>query len=165
MVHILCWNAPSTKLQLKERVQQDFRRPVIFIIRLYCTWATDQRVSKFHRVVRINFFLFCLMWRFPSLPLDFTVLHNDPATPQDHCGRWRIRTRSPLFLLPWSDTLRSQIFELKVLITQRILNQNRKFYNLLVTGSGRFELRKRLQVDNLVGLSLSKKHLSYTETV
>ena len=54
MVHILCWNAPSTKLQLKERVQQDFRRPVIFIIRLYCTWATDQRVSKFHRVVRIK---------------------------------------------------------------------------------------------------------------
>ena len=31
--------------------------------------------------------------RFPPLPWDFTVLHNDPAVPQDHCGRLRIRTR------------------------------------------------------------------------
>ena len=33
------------------------------------------------------------MWKFPPLPRDFTVLHNDPAASQDHCGRCRIRTR------------------------------------------------------------------------
>ena len=29
----------------------------------------------------------------PPSTLRFTVLHNDPAAPQDHCGRRRIRTR------------------------------------------------------------------------
>ena len=28
----------------------------------------------------------------PPLPWVFTVYHNDPAAPQDHCGRCRIRT-------------------------------------------------------------------------
>ena len=37
---------------------------------------------------------FCLRSWFPSLPLRFsTLLHNDPAAHQDHCGRCRIRTR------------------------------------------------------------------------
>ena len=42
-------------------------------------------------------FLFLLFW--PQIEvspstLRFTVLqHNDPAAAQDHCGRWRIRTR------------------------------------------------------------------------
>ena len=35
---------------------------------------------------------FCLSFRFPSLPWDFTVLHKEPAVPQDHCGRCRIQT-------------------------------------------------------------------------
>ena len=30
---------------------------------------------------------------FPLYPQIYTVLHNDPAAPQDHCGRCRIRTR------------------------------------------------------------------------
>ena len=30
----------------------------------------------------------------------FTVLHNDPAAPPDHCGRCRIRTRDLLPLEP-----------------------------------------------------------------
>ena len=38
-------------------------------------------------------YFFGLRWRFPPLPWDFTVLHNDPAAHQDHCCRCRIRIR------------------------------------------------------------------------
>ena len=43
--------------------------------------------------VYIMYIFFDLRWRFPPLPWDFTVLYNDPAAPQDHCGRCWIRTR------------------------------------------------------------------------
>ena len=55
---------------------------------------------------------------------------------------------------PGYDTPGSQIFLLKIWITQRILNQNRKYFYPLVSGTGRFELCKKLEVENLVGLSL-----------
>ena len=36
----------------------------------------------------LTFFVyFGLRWRFPPLPWVCTVLHNDPAAPQDQCGR------------------------------------------------------------------------------
>ena len=41
----------------------------------------------------IYIYFFGLRWRFPPLPWVFTVLHNDPAAPQDHCGRCRNRIR------------------------------------------------------------------------
>ena len=62
-------------------------------------WAHATIVATIgHRVKRAtNYFIFCiffcLRWRFPPLPWTFTVLPNDPAAPQDHCGRNRIRTR------------------------------------------------------------------------
>ena len=45
------------------------------------------------------FFIFFFLPFWPQIEvspstLRFTVLqHNDPAAAQDHCGRWRIRTR------------------------------------------------------------------------
>ena len=46
--------------------------------------------------IYLYFLLYCLfVWpqvEVPPLPRDFTVLHNDPAAPQDYCGRCRIRT-------------------------------------------------------------------------
>ena len=41
------------------------------------------------------------------------------------------------------DTLGRQIFGLKIRITQRILNQNIKYFNPLVSGTGSFELWKK----------------------
>ena len=56
---------------------------------------------------------FGLRWSFPSLPWDFAVLHNDPAGPQDHCGRCQIQTWDlcPRSLLryQWANT--SHIFK------------------------------------------------------
>ena len=46
--------------------------------------TTDKKHSDY------NYFFFCVRGRFPSLPLSFTLLHNDPAANQDHCGRCRI---------------------------------------------------------------------------
>ena len=41
-------------------------------------------------------FVFFLAWGggLPHYSWAFTVFHNDPAKPQDHCGRFRIRTRN-----------------------------------------------------------------------
>ena len=50
---------------------------------------------------------FCLRGRFPSLPWDFLLYHNDPAARQDHCGRCRIRTQElcPRSLVLYQATL------------------------------------------------------------
>ena len=55
---------------------------------------------------------------------------------------------------PEYDTQGSKIFGLKIRKTQQILNQNRKYFNPLVSGTGRLEIWKKLEVENLVGLSL-----------
>ena len=39
-------------------------------------------------------------------------------------------------------------------LTRQILNQNRKYFNLLVRSAGSFELWKKIKDENLVGLSL-----------
>ena len=39
------------------------------------------------------FVVFLRQVKVPTLPWDLTVLHNDPAAPQDHCGKCLIRTR------------------------------------------------------------------------
>ena len=42
------------------------------------------------------FFFFTFIWHQVEVPpstLRITILHNDPAVPQDHCTRCRIRTR------------------------------------------------------------------------
>ena len=41
---------------------------------------------------------------------------------------------------PGYGTPGSQIFGLNIRITQQILNQNRKYFNALVSGTGRFQL-------------------------
>ena len=62
---------------------------------------------------------------------------------------------SKYFDSPGYHTPGSQFFETKIRITQQKLNQNRKYFNPLVSGPGRFEiLKKKLEVENLVGLSL-----------
>ena len=50
------------------------------------------------------YFIFASGGGLPTLPWDFTVLHNDPAAPQDHCGWCRIRTRDlcPRSMVPMS---------------------------------------------------------------
>ena len=35
-------------------------------------------------------YFFGLRWNLPFYPEIFTVLHNDPAVPQDHCGKCQI---------------------------------------------------------------------------
>ena len=55
---------------------------------------------------------------------------------------------------PAYDALGSQIFGLKIRITLRIFNRNRKYFNPLVSSQGWFEWWKKLEVENLVGLSL-----------
>ena len=39
-------------------------------------------------------------------------------------------------------------------LTRQILNQNRKYFNLLVSSAGSFKLWKKIKDENLVGLSL-----------
>ena len=56
-------------------------------------------------------------------------------------GVWYPReTDSPGYHTPGS-----QIFGLKIRITQWILNQNRKYFNPVVSGTGRFELWKKTE--------------------
>ena len=56
------------------------------------SWYSDIVISTI-QYVHIFFIFLALRWRFPPLPWDFTVLHNDPAAPLDHSERCRIRTR------------------------------------------------------------------------
>ena len=48
---------------------------------------------------------------------------------------------------------------IKIRITQRNRNQNRKYFNTLVSGPGWFKWWKKLEVENLVGLSLQMREL------
>ena len=57
---------------------------------------------------------------------------------------------------PGYHTQGSKIFELKIRITRQILNQNRKYFNLLVSGPDWLEWWIKLEVENLVGLSLKE---------
>ena len=69
--------------------------------------------------------LFCLMCRFPFLPWVFlnTLLHNDPAAHQDHCGRCRIRTKDqfPKSLVRYQRATTSQMNILPLLFNIRTL--------------------------------------------
>ena len=45
------------------------------------------------RIAEELFFFFGPQVEVPPSTLRFTVLHNDPAAPQDRCGRCRIQTQ------------------------------------------------------------------------
>ena len=47
----------------------------------------------------------------------------------------------------------SEFLDTKIRKTRRNLHQNRKYFNLLVSGPCRLELRKKKQVENFVGMS------------
>ena len=63
-------------------------------------------------------YFFGLWWRCPPLSGDFTVFHNDPAAPHDHCGRCRIQTRDPcprsLARYQWATTPKLNEYPLEV---------------------------------------------------
>ena len=75
---------------------------VQYILYLCGSSLISSASAPLHNCTNIVLFyiFFCLSGRFPSLPwVVYTLLHNDPAAHQDHCGRCRIRTRD---LCPWS---------------------------------------------------------------
>ena len=65
---------------------------------------------------------------------------------------------------PQYDTARSQIFFTNILITRRKPNQNRNYFNPLVSGPGWFEWWK-IGVEILVGLSLYDIWGNFFETL
>ena len=92
----------------------------------------------------------------------FSILFNGtfqrdllPVTEQwvknvQFCSRFRRVIR---FFRDWLSAV-SPKHDTKIRLTERNLNQNRKYCNPLVRGPGRFEGWKKLEVENLVGLSL-----------
>ena len=96
----------------------------------------------------IDIFFFCIYFfgprrSFPPLPWDFTVLHNDPAVPQVHCGRLRIRTRDlksgalpiePPHLLNWATTSPIEpphlLLSHHILLKQTVYKQTRNIKDL-----------------------------------
>ena len=96
--------------------------------------------------------------------LNFKLLDRQIMTPQVLIPRQvnvcmsDIQVRqSPQDLTP----LGVSFFKLKIRINRPNLNQNRKYYNPLVNGSGRFEWGEKLEVKNLVGLSLFLKYSNH----
>ena len=63
----------------------EMKRPALATL---VDWALADR-----KVLSFNFRFFASGGGYPLYPEIFTVLHNDPAAPQKHCGRCQIRTR------------------------------------------------------------------------
>ena len=76
-------------------------------------------------------------------------------SPEDH-KPGRLTSRGIIPRGDWLAAVSYSTDDRKIWITRWILNQNRKYFNPLVSGPGRFELwrEKKLEVENLVGLSL-----------
>ena len=73
-----------------------------------------KKIEKWIQEIFYFIYVFASGGGFPPLPWDFTVLNNDPAAPQDHCGRCRIRTRDfcprSLAHYQWATTSPKKLF-------------------------------------------------------